>query len=268
MESALARLAAIVHKTAAKTREEELARAAQDAAEALRLATTEFQESQKTFATARAEFQAGLRTVADDRRKIKDLQHRIAKHRSGWTEGERAAADEALIAAKQEADDEFTRCQSGLKDLLQRHGELKKKLDEAAESYQEVRRVQLTCAPERAPELLETDNRLAAQTTRGRIAALSQEVGDASPHFESLTRPVQHCQLRIWLGLYRKIQDDGTSTPEEASMLFEIFRQLKYLSGRYKPGYIDAFRLEVREDWDEYVKVAREDMASAVESRR
>ena len=80
----------------------------------------------------------------------------------------------------------------------------------------------------------------------GQLQLLANEVDAGLNSFASLGKLEQYARLKVWIGRFRYYQGsqgcESELSEELQGLSHRVFHQLKWLSRRYEPGYIEAFR--------------------------
>jgi hypothetical protein len=283
MTPSLERLNELVRQAEARSRSKKLEAEAQQSVERLREAEQRARVAASRVREGRPSRLRQLEQADTDEQQLKELIKKLAQYKSaldpdsnpeGLVDGARAEIDRARAEAR-----------AALDELAKEADESRRALRAAMDHYQQIRRELDRLGPALGEPFAADDKLLWEAETHfpgGLLHALAREVESAAPFYGMLSRPEQYAQLKIWIGRYRRFQDEGDPEREPAgasgpggpdgegdeiqALAQRVFLTLKGLSKQYEPGYIDAFRLDFQADWGAYIAEAQAQLQLAVDA--
>jgi len=268
MTDSLNRLADLVRHVETKSRAQKIHIEIRTATEQFRAAAERAQTAERRLREVRPVRQRELEEVEAEEQQLKELIKKVA-HVKNMLEADHDA-EELIAAAYRELETKRREAREELEAVTKESDEAKLELKQAMEQYQQLRTDLDQIQPQLA-EGLAAEDRLATEAALmfpgGQLRGLTKEVEDGVAHFGLLEPREQYCQLKIWIGRYRRLQT-FTLTEDEQMMSRRIFGKLVGLSKEYEPGYIEAFQINFVCDWDAFVTEAQEQLQQATEFSR
>lgn len=264
--SALDMLTRLVHAAEVKHKSGNQTAKVNNAAKAVQSAITAFDQAQEIFLAEIGPAHHALEECAQEAADLDVMTKQVAKMR---------LADEQSTALITTARTEIATKKAAANAVVMRITTARdttgKDLDRALEDYEREKKAYEKLLPGELANLEEcqiTDRMIKGiqdKTVYGKFLRLANEVETVvDGYYAKLSPHAQYCQLKIWIGTLRLIQEEATVailSDAQREDLIGFFRRLVGVSKLYMPGHIPAFQegwIPENGDWIEYIEAARE----------
>ncbi len=273
MTPALEQLAELVRQVEAKSRARKIEQETRHAAEQFRAAEQRARQASDRWRAGRAASARTLEQANADEQLLKELVRKLAVYRASLAA--EANPEELISASQVEIDRTRREAKREIEEACRELEEARRVLRAAVDHFRTLRKELDRLEPESAAQYAPEDRLLwdaEGHFPGGQLQLLAHEVEAGFHAFGSLSKTEQYARLKVWIGRFRWHQAnqerEGDASEDQLALAAQIFRQLKYLSRHYEPGYIEAFRQDFSTDWTAYVAEAQEQFVMAIEALR